>query len=142
MNGIITRRELAERMERICAERSCLHVQEHFVPADDFAPLLRAEQVWCWEAAGIPVADASVWLQDRLGELPRRKGHGGGFARLYIWISAAHSLEVPDRLIGELSCEVDHLLFDIFLREDLERTKLGLLLLASPEDICPPSSAG
>lgn len=131
MNGTITRQELAELMERMYEEEPCLHFQEYSKLIDDFFFFFQAKQVWCWENAEIPAADASAWIKERLDELPRRKGQGIGLALLYVWISPAHSLAVPERLMGELSNEVDRLLFDVFLQTDSEETKLGLLLLVS-----------
>ncbi len=131
MNGTITRQKLAELIEQIYEEEPCLHFQEYVRLMDDFFPFFQAEQVWCWENAEIPVADAPAWIKERLDELPWRKGQEIGLALLYIWISPAHSLAVPERLMGELSNEVVHLLFDVFLQKDSEESKLGLLLLVS-----------
>lgn len=131
MNGTITKQELVELMEQIYEEEPCLHFQEYVRLMDDFFPFFQAEQVWCWKNIEVPVDDASAWIRERLDELPWRKGQGIGLALLYVWISPAHSLAVPERLMGELSSEVGHLLFDVFLQKDSEKSKLGLLLLVS-----------
>lgn len=131
MNGTITRQELTELMERMCEEEPYLHSQEYVRLMDDFFPFFQAKQVWCWENAEIPVADGSAWIKERLDELPWRKGQGIGLALLYVWISPAHSLVVPERLMGELSNEVVRLVFDVFLQKNSEESKLGLLLLVS-----------
>ena len=129
-NGILTRRELVEICDQLCAESPYFETQ--FLTEKDFAPFFQTKRVWCWESAEIAVADASVWIEQRLDELPQKKCKSR-CGLLCLWASTAHNLENLERVIGTLSWKVDRMLFDILLREDLEETKLGLLLLSYVE---------
>lgn len=129
---MLTKGELAGRLEGLWEEPP--YFSTHFLTKEDFTPFLRADLVWCWEAAELPAAEAADWLRQNLRELRRREGGGIGRCLLYLWASTAHNLEVLERVIGALSWETERMLFDILLREDLEKTELGLLLLAVRAD--------
>lgn len=128
-NGMLTRQELVEICEQLCAELP--YFETHFLTKEDFAPFFQAERVWYWESAEIAVADASAWIEQRLGELPQKEKCERRCGLLCLWASTAHNPEDLERVIGTLGWKVDRILFDILLREDLEATKLGLLLMSS-----------
>lgn len=129
IHGKLTKQEMAQRLERLEKERP--YLSTHFLTKEDFAPFFQADQVWYWETAELPVAEASAWLRRKLEKLRRKKQHVIGRCLLCLWASAAHNLGVLEQVIASLSWEVENPLFDLLFREDLEETKLGLLLLVS-----------
>lgn len=131
---ILTKEELVGRLERLWAETA--YFPTHFLSKEDLTPFLQADQVWCWEATEIPAEEVPDRLRQDLGELRQKEGRGIGRSLLCLWVSTAHNLETLEWAIGAISLEleVEGLLFDILLREDLEETKLGLLLLVTRHD--------
>ena len=145
IHGKLTKQEMAQRLERLEKERP--YLSTHFLTKEDFTPFFHADQVWYWETAELPVAEASACLRRKLEKLRRKKRHVIGRCLLCLWASAAHNLGVLEQVIASLSWEVENPLFDLLFREDLEETKLGLLLLVSmdaqstPDERSPHSPA-
>lgn len=129
MNGNITKQELEKLMERMGMERPLLRCEKDW-PSEDFSPFLGGRQVWGWETSGIPVTDAVAWIEEKMDKIPQRMERGIGHALLYIWSSAPRTA-LKDLSWACFADEVDRLFIELFDREDLEETKLGLLLLVS-----------
>ncbi len=127
---MLTKEELVGRLEWLWAEPP--YFSTHFLTKEDFTPFLQADQVWCWQATEIPAKEVPDWLRQDLSELRQKEGRGIGRSLLCLWASTAHNLETLEWAIGALGLELEvgDLNFEVLLREDLEETKLGLLLLA------------